>query len=365
LTFERSDEAVEATLGRLSSPPEPTLPVAGASSRSAGLDALRAIACAMVVLFHLNVDVGVSFGPLDPFVGGGNIGIYIFFALSGYLLYRPFVRRPVELGGYAVKRAARILPGYYLAVICLMALTHNSLPLKDPLPYLTLASSYDVQLRGFLGVAWTLSAELVFYLSLPFIARLINRHEVLGLTWLALGSMMCALSLSIFLSPTNEWLVGSFPTIFYAFVPGMVLAVVERTRPGLFARMTQWPFLVGGIVLVAFGALDHAAIIGWAAVIGAALLMGWLLHHRVPFAGTFAFLGGMSYAMYLWHRDLFLAFGVIGLPLALIGAAISWFLLERPVLHWAHRVTRPQSVSTGGEQPVVTGAEQPASATAA
>ena len=40
--------------------------------------------------------------------------------------------------------------------------------------------------------------------------------------------------------------------------------------------------------------------------------MGWLLHHRVPGTRALAFLGGASYAMYLWHRDLMISFGVVG-----------------------------------------------------
>jgi len=48
----------------------------------------------------------------------------------------------------------------------------------------------------------------------------------------------------------------------------------------------------------------------------------------------------MSYALYLWHRDVFIAFGTIGLPIALIGSAASWMLVERPILAWAHRITR-------------------------
>jgi len=52
----------------------------------------------------------------------------------------------------------------------------------------------------------------------------------------------------------------------------------------------------------------------------------------------------MSYATYLWHKDLLIAFGPVGLLIALAGAAASWALLERPILAQAHRVagTRTQ-----------------------
>jgi len=46
--------------------------------------------------------------------------------------------------------------------------------------------------------------------------------------------------------------------------------------------------------------------------------------------------------MYLWHKDLLLAFGIGGLAIALVAAAASWALVERPVLAWAHAITRPR-----------------------
>ena len=44
--------------------------------------------------------------------------------------------------------------------------------------------------------------------------------------------------------------------------------------------------------------------------------------------------------MYLWHKDLLLTFGLAGLVLALIAAAASWALVERPILNGAHAITR-------------------------
>ena len=128
--------------------------------------------------------------------------------------------------------------------------------------------------------------------------------------------------------------------MFYAFVPGMVLAVLERTRPVAFARLASWPVAAAGAGLVALGTIGHTFPLAIGPTFGGALLMGWLLQHRVPGAGPLAFLGGMSYAAYLWHKDLLIAFGPAGLAIALVGAAASWALIERPVLAWAHRVTR-------------------------
>jgi peptidoglycan/LPS O-acetylase OafA/YrhL len=139
-----------------------TPPVGLERGRSSGLDGLRAFACLLVVAFHLHTVSGVSFGPLDPVIRGGDSGVWLFFALSGYLLYKPFVQGSVDLVGYGLKRAGRIVPGYFVALAGLTLITGSRLPIDHPLPYLTMSASYDIPLRGFLGNAWTLAAEVLF-----------------------------------------------------------------------------------------------------------------------------------------------------------------------------------------------------------
>src|SRR5689334_9392290 len=179
--------------------------------RNSGLDLLRAAACVLVTVFHLRTVLGVDFGPLNKVIEGGDAGVYVFFALSGYLLYRPFVRGDVDLREYALKRAARILPGYFVALVALAALTRNPLPIEHPLPYLTMTSSYNIELRGFLGNAWTLSAELIFYVLLPVFARVAAGHEIRRLGIVALVSIVASLIGLLTYGPGHEWLTGAFP----------------------------------------------------------------------------------------------------------------------------------------------------------
>jgi peptidoglycan/LPS O-acetylase OafA/YrhL len=42
--------------------------------------------------------------------------------------------------------------------------------------------------------------------------------------------------------------------------------------------------------------------------------------------------------MYLWHQDMLESFGLLGLLIAVAGAAASWAFVERPILHLAHRI---------------------------
>jgi len=312
----------------------------GGMHRSAGLDALRAAACALVVVFHLHTVAGVSFGPADPFVSGGDVGVYIFFALSGYLLYRPFVDREVDLTTYGIKRAARILPGYYVALIALTLLTGSRLATANPVPYLAIASSYSLPLRGFLGSAWTLSAELLFYVALPLVARLARGREIGVLSLLGLVSIAITIALRTTPTEGNLLLLASFPAVGYAFIPGMLLAVLELRYPAAFRHLAAWPYAVLGVALILLGLLTHTSPLAIGPGIGTPLLMAWLLQHRVPYAGPLAFAGGASYAMYLWHKDVLLAFGAPGLLIALAGSAASWAIVERPILNWAHSISR-------------------------
>ena len=312
--------------------------LAGLEERSAGLDLLRVLACLLVVAFHLRTVLQVDFGPLNPIVQGGDSGVFVFFALSGYLLYRPFLRGPVELDGYAIKRTARILPGYLVALAALAVLTRNPLPVDNPLAYLSTTATYNVELRGFLGNAWTLSAELLFYAFLPFIARWAAGAEIPRLSILALGSVVAATLYARVYEPGIAWVIGAFPFVLWAFIPGMLLAVVEARDPRLFQALSARWVAVMGVGALFVQTQLHYFPVALAAGFGTPLLIGWLSSVRVPYARLLTFSGGASYAMYLWHKDLFLSFGVLGLFIAAAGAAASWAFVERPILGMAHGV---------------------------
>jgi peptidoglycan/LPS O-acetylase OafA/YrhL len=310
------------------------------SDRSTGLDALRAAACALVVVFHLRQLLGLNFGPLDTFIGGGDTGVFVFFALSGYLLYRPFLRGDVYIRDYALKRAARILPGYYIALIGLTLLTSSSLPVANPIAYLTITAPYSLPLRVFLGNSWTLAAEVVFYITLPVIAALSRGREVKVLT--AWGVSAIALTLVFFTVGTTEsvFAMATFPAVSYAFVPGMLLAVMEIKHPATFAQLAKWPYLVLGMTFIVLGMIFHVLPVAVAPIIGTPFVMGWVLHRPLPGARLFSFLGRASYAMYLWHKDLISAFGLFGVAIAIVASAASWAIVERPILEQAHRALR-------------------------
>src|SRR4051794_31497697 len=120
---------------RMSSSLYSRLSVPGAAAtdhrRSANLDVVRAIAALMVLVAHAVVlSVGAGSAHLSRTAGDTvaflSNGVWLFFALSGYLIAGPFLRALAEgrrqppVRSYAIRRAARILPAYWVALAAVL-----------------------------------------------------------------------------------------------------------------------------------------------------------------------------------------------------------------------------------------------------
>ena len=127
----------------------------------------------------------------------------------------------------------------------------------------------------------------------------------------------------LLLTPANAWLVVTYPLVLYAFVPGMLLAILDVRHPIRFRWLRRWQYLALGVAFIAVGAMTTTTVpVALATGVGTVLLMGWLSHHPLPGARALAFVGGASYALYLWHKDAFITFGPgLGLAIAVIASA--------------------------------------------
>jgi peptidoglycan/LPS O-acetylase OafA/YrhL len=297
-----------------------------ADRRVVGLDAVRFAAALMVVVAHVGPSNGLSIS-LPPFLGdwGGN-GVSLFFVLSGYLLWRPFVKGRPQLRSYALARAGRILPAFWLACLVLVPLRGGDL------------ARFLVMLpdRGTpLGVLWTLQAEVLFYLALPYLGR-IRRPLAVPIVG---GLISLGLDIAMAGTAGHATVLEAFlPFRFWAFAPGMILAAWQPR--------TDWRWLAAGAALLVVGALTlpftpgGGQYIDIPTVIGAGFVVGWGIHARPLGARGWAAGAAISYGLYLWHLDLYQVFGDVGLPLAFLVASGSYVLLERPVMRWVKtRVT--------------------------
>jgi peptidoglycan/LPS O-acetylase OafA/YrhL len=332
------------------------------------LDAMRAVAALLVFVHHLAFHFGVSFGPLQPFAAGGRAGVTIFFVLSGFLLFEPFVRGPVETRGYLIRRFLRIMPGYLVALVGISLLARDPSFAQQPVTYLLFLQNFDPSLfQEFLAPAWTLALEVAFYLSLPLVAVALARlgPRAVGRPALVLWGLGCAsmaggwLALGNLATP-DERAADLFPFMFWAFVPGMLVAIVGVRRPDLVARVRPRRTLPLAVALIAGGlALNvvHADLLtatGTALVIAVALHAGAHTTERTQTLGRpLALLAtagaALSYSFYLWHLDVIRAFQRVqlsGWALALAAlvatgaiAALSYVFVERPAIRLARRLT--------------------------
>lgn len=287
----------------------------------------------MVVVSHL----GEYAVPGIPFAAGLKNGVVVFFVLSGYLLYRPFLGS-VDLRAYATTRIARILPAYWLALVGTTLLTGRSDFLQAPITYLLFLQNLDPsRWQGFLGVSWTLCVEAAFYLALPLLAVVVGgklgRLAVLGACSFACAAVITLAAAGSIPWTTYSWASSLDPFMLWAFVPGMVVAVLESR--GQLGRVRKGWGLIG-CCLIGLGATMPAI---WASVdivtaIGASLVVACVVVYRPAFGrvAPLASCGAaLSYAVYLWHVDLIKTYPVpLAVALAIAITSASYLLIERP-----------------------------------
>src|SRR3954452_11087302 len=166
------------------------------AQRAAAIDGLRAIAALTVVAYHawlytlprITAAHRETLG--DQVIHEFRLGLVLFFVLSGFLLYQPWVRSALtgvpapRLGAYLLRRAARIVPAYYLAVAGSIALLWSVKgapgvrfpPTGDLWTFALFAQNFsDATVLELDPPLWTLGVEASYYLALPALGWLALR----------------------------------------------------------------------------------------------------------------------------------------------------------------------------------------------
>jgi peptidoglycan/LPS O-acetylase OafA/YrhL len=155
--------------------------------RFPALDGLRAIGALAVLTTHVGFHSGDALhGPFAGLLSRLDVGVAVFFAISGFLLYRPHVAawfagtEPPRMLPYLRNRALRILPALWVAVIlaALLLQQDGSVGWAAYLRHATLTQIYvdGAPIQG-LTQLWSLATEVAFYLLLPLLARLLTGFE--------------------------------------------------------------------------------------------------------------------------------------------------------------------------------------------
>ncbi|MCU1455743.1 MAG: acyltransferase 3 [Acidimicrobiales bacterium] len=366
------------------------------SPRFPTFEGLRGLAATLIVVFHAATFAGTNTRPgWGSLVRRLDVGVSIFFVLSAFLLYRPFVEsrlldEPAPLTrSFLWRRVLRIVPAYWLALTVAGHVLH----------VVALGGWWaQVRLYGFgqvywgdtvfggLTQAWSLCTEVTFYLFLPLWAVLLRRVRGSTAARLRVEYLGCALLYVLGLAFRWQLRAGGH-AIGYAWLPanldlfalGMVLAVAYtalRGRPdgpeAMLARTLgaapALAWLAAGCCYVAVSQLyrpigfetpSPALEVGRQVLYGAVAFLlvapgvfgpprrGWI--RRTLASPVVAWVGVVSYGLYLWHVTVlskldhwlrrpgglassWLTYCAGGLAVGVLVASISWFALERPIL---------------------------------
>jgi peptidoglycan/LPS O-acetylase OafA/YrhL len=321
------------------------------------LDGLRAVAAALVIVFH--------FWPESCYFGWA--GVDVFFVLSGYLITGIVLDYGAQRGflrAFYMRRGLRTWPIYYLLIAALIVkrdVNWSALPYY--LTYTQQAPRYfgwRMPLWFSMQHTWTLALEEQFYVLWPALLLGLgcNRNRTLAAALLIAATS--AIARHFVPSTQSPWLLVERCD---GFAMGGVLAVLAR-RPGPGLRRCAILAAVGTFAValtpsVLHGALPFddrlpaarpfavtAATLASCAVVGAVVLGAGARGLAVLRVRPLVFLGVISYGLYLYHvpvlgNDYSLTrFGVMthqqkalaDITITIAAASLSWYLVERPIL---------------------------------
>jgi peptidoglycan/LPS O-acetylase OafA/YrhL len=357
-------------------------------SRQPALTGLRAVAAVLVVSTHAAFATGyLTHGYLGTMYARLEIGVAIFFVLSGFLLFRPWVRATAQgrprpaVKRYGRHRLRRIVPAYLITVVAVYEIYTVFTPGPNPgqtweglLRHLTFTQIYTPDytitvLHPGLSQMWSLAVEVSFYAVLPVLAYLVLQVLCRG-RWrpgralAGIASLAAVTPVWLVVVAATDLLPNSaamwLPAHLAWFAGGMALAVLEVIGARC-AAIVAIPTAAALYLVVStslggtFAGPDPA----WTpvaksllyAVIATLVVAPVALGSRDSYSRVLAsrpmvWLGEISYEIFLVHVVLMaLTMNlVLGWPLftgsmpALIAATLA---VTVPVAWLLHRVTRP------------------------
>ena len=373
--------------------------MSSARTRFPHFDSLRAVAALTVVLFHVGfVLEGFKHPTFGRYFTQLNIGVAVFFVISGFLLYRPFAQARFDgapyprIVPYAIRRAFRIFPAFWVVLPATAIWLELPEVFDRPLIHFGLLQAYDrTTLTTGVGHAWTLTIELSFYLAMPLLALLIRRlpsrtPRQFVASEAGLLAAMFTLALVWRLLETDTYRgfilftpeIATLPAFLDHFALGMGLAVAsvalaDRETKPLVVRVVEqhsWlPWVAAAFLWVALcnvgdgfalaeGETRRHELRGAVAV--CLLLPAVFGHDSGGFVRSLMatrimlWLGLVSYSLYLWHPAIARKIvdtrldEDVGWPVAAVAivaasivvAGLSYYAIERPAMWASRRLTR-------------------------
>lgn len=340
----------------------------------------------------------------DIALGQGDVGVLVFFALSGYILAKSLVPsmdkgEKVSIGRYYIRRLTRLEPPYLIALLGVFVLlsvtgvqSQFAKSLNEGASSLSAAfGASAIYSYGFIygklpklnPPAWSLEVEVQFYVLVPLIAWLLTRARLGMRTWI-LG--LALLVWSLFLSPLglqNPHLRKSLLVYFPYFAIGLVVVDLESMKRGIARfetpagrRLLDVTACVSLLILMFGGfAAKFLERIPVRTLLSGVFLFSALhsdLVRRTLQRPFIAVIGGMCYSIYLIHLPVlealsgftvkaarftslpyvvFLALQFVLLIVPVLGVSFVFYkLIEQPCMdrHWpAKLVARARTLLKG------------------
>jgi peptidoglycan/LPS O-acetylase OafA/YrhL len=356
-----------------------------------GLDGIRGLAIFLVISSHsipfLNMDTPLK-RSLSVISSNGTMGVWLFFVLSGFLISLPFFKRLHSSDswcppGFAIRRAAKVIPPLYLSIILLTAVfihgSHSWVPVRGALETMLFFHIFVWPNPVITPIYWSLAAEVAFYLFLPvlfFTLRpLLRKHP-----WIVPVVLIGLSAVTWMTTASNPTLQKSTPFIhdvllsFVFFGWGALFACVYVAKPAAPFRHSALCVLAGAVGFFACGEISghywlaHQAYIGGlfsylfftnAVGLCAALMLfvvqdSRALMNRVLCSPLLILCGLVSYEWYLFHL-LFIGFSKLitgddlhgsfaklmvriffAFPVSFVFSAVVYRLFSLPILRKAH-----------------------------
>jgi peptidoglycan/LPS O-acetylase OafA/YrhL len=329
------------------------------------LDGLRLIFAMQVVFSHAANHLGAGFKL--PGVISNFPGVPAFFFVSGFLIYSSYLNSPGKR--YFENRFLRLFPGLVMVTIggggvIVFALGWDSL-LNNASTFffwffsqVTLGQAYNPELFRTVGIGvingslWTITTEILFYLSVPVIVWMEKRFRFVVVVLIIVSFVIYAvgplvLNNNIYKNKSIFDVLALTPIVWGWMFGFGIIAVkfYETTRclmkyiPVLLIPLVTMVFWGDGILFQSVGNrlgivyfICYVALILWFAF--------WLPAVTLPF--------DFSYGAYIWHVPILNLLLVLKMPsmalaitLTVSIAALSWFLVEKPMLRLKHQSIRP------------------------
>lgn len=324
---------------------------------------MRLIFATQVVLTHTAIHTGLA---LPNFISHFP-GVPAFFFVSGFLIYASYSHTPGRR--YFENRFLRVYPGLLFVTFgggCIALVAHGWNDLFENgtsyvlwfIAHTTLGQAYNPEFLRDVGVGvingslWTLTTEILFYLSVPIIVWMERRFRFILLILFALSFAIYAigpqfLSVTIYRDKSIYDLLALTPVAWgWMFVSG-ILAVKHFNHlkrwlpyfPWVIVPMTAMIFLGDGSL---FGSSGNRLGVFYFSCYVAMVL--WF-----AFAARFFRLNvDLSYGAYIWHMPVINLLLVLSNPSAWLAisltffiATLSWFVVEKPALRLKRQSLKP------------------------